>query len=155
MARSKPAASRGPSQRQLRVGELIRHVMSDLLARGDVHDPDLEARIVTVTEVRVTPDLRQARIAIEPLGGEGEAQVLAALRRHRKFLRGELGKRMTTKFTPDLAFEIDESFAEGARIDAILRSPEVVRDTASDETGDPDEAVADKEVPGEDTDGTA
>lgn len=153
MTRPRPAASRGPSQRQLRVGELIRHVMSELLARGDVHDPDLESRIVTVTEVRVTPDLRQARVAIEPLGGEGEAQVLAALRRHKRFLRGELGKRMTTKYTPDLAFEIDESFAEGARIDAILRSPEVARDTGSG--GASGEDASGKATPGEDTDGTA
>lgn len=131
MTRSRPPAVRGPSQRQLRVGELIRHVMSELLIRGAVHDPELEGRVITVTQVRVSPDLRHARVAIEPLGGKGEAQALAALRRHRRFLRGELGKRMTTKYTPDLAFEIDESFAEGSRIDAILRSPEVRRDTAA------------------------
>ncbi len=129
------AKARGPSQRQLRVGELIRHVLSDLLTRGDVHDPVLESAIVTVTEVRASPDLRNATVAIEPLGGEGEKEVLEALTRNRKYLRGELGKRMTTKFTPDLTFEIDTSFAEGARIDGILRSAEVARDTSEkDET---------------------
>ncbi len=142
MARSKSASAhgqgRGPSQRQLRVGEMIRHVLSDVLTRGDVHDPDLESRIITVTEVRVSPDLRHARVAIEPLGGEGEKDVLAALKRSRKFLRGELGRHMTTKYTPDLTFEIDESFAEGARIDAILRSPKVRRDVEADDAADDD-----------------
>jgi len=118
------------------VGELIRHVLSELLARGDVHDPVLEGTIITVTEVRTSPDLRNARVAIEPLGGEGEKEVLAALVRNRKYLRGELGKRMTTKYTPELTFEIDESFAEGSRIDEILRSPEVARDTADPDAGE-------------------
>ncbi|CDO59857.1 Ribosome-binding factor A [Candidatus Phaeomarinobacter ectocarpi] len=115
------------------MGELIRHVLSELLARGDVHDPVLESTIVTVTEVRASNDLRNASVAIEPLGGEGEQEVLEALRRNRKYLRGELGKRMTTKFTPDLTFEIDKSFAEGARIDGILRSADVARDIEEDE----------------------
>lgn len=127
------ASRRGPSQRQLRVGELIRHVLSELLARGDVHDPVLESTIVTVTEVRASNDLRNASVAIEPLGGVGEQEVLEALKRNRKYLRGELGKRMTTKFTPDLTFEIDKSFAEGARIDGILRSADVARDIEEDE----------------------
>jgi ribosome-binding factor A len=134
------AQARGPSQRQLRVGELIRHVLSELLARGDVHDPVLETTIVTVTEVRTSPDLRNARVAIEPLGGENEKDVLDALKRNRKYLRGALGKRMTSKYTPDLTFEIDQSFAEGSRIDEILRSPEVARDTSvgASETTDED-----------------
>lgn len=127
------ARTRGPSQRQLRVGELIRHVLSELLARGEVHDPVLETTIVTVTEVRASNDLRNASVAIEPLGGVGEKEVLEALKRNRKYLRGELGKRMTTKFTPDLTFEIDKSFAEGARIDDILRSADVARDIEEDE----------------------
>ncbi|WP_027838289.1 30S ribosome-binding factor RbfA [Pyruvatibacter mobilis] len=137
------AGSRGPSQRQLRVGELVRHVLSELLARGDVHDPVLETTIVTVTEVRTSPDLRHARVAIEPLGGQNEKEVLAALNRNRKYLRGELGKRMTSKYTPDLAFEIDESFAEGSRIDAILRSPTVARDTGVETAGTQDPADED------------
>lgn len=134
--REKASGPRGPSQRQLRVGELIRHVLSELLARGDVHDPVLETTIVTVTEVRPSPDLRNARVAIEPLGGKGEADVLEALRRNRKYLRGELGKRMTTKYTPDLTFEIDKSFAEGSHIDSLLRSPQVARDTNSTDKSD-------------------
>jgi len=132
MPRSKhTSAARGPSQRQLRVGELIRHVLSDVLARGQVHDPALEQRSITVTQVRPSPDLRHARVAIEPLGGEGEQEVLAALQRNRKYLRGVLGKRMATKFTPDLSFEIDSSFATGARIDALLRAPRGAGDTAA------------------------
>lgn len=132
------ANARGPSQRQLRVGELIRHVLSELLARGDVHDPILEKAIVTVTEVRTSPDLRNARVAIEPLGGEGEKDVIEALKRNRKYLRGELGKRMTTKYTPDLTFEVDESFAEGSRIDEILRSPKVAQDTTDPDASEQD-----------------
>ena len=134
MVRSKHggAGARGPSQRQLRVGELIRQVLSDVLSRRQVHDPELESRIITVTQVRPSPDMRNARVAIEPLGGEGEKEVLEALKRNRKYLRGELGKHMTTKFTPDLTFEIDESFAAGSHIDELLRTPQVARDIGHD-----------------------
>ena len=125
---SKRFPSSGPSQRQLRVGELIRHELASLLARGDVRDPGLEGHVVTVSEVRVSPDLRQARVYVAPLGGEGAEEVVAALMRCRKYLRGELGRRMTTKFTPELHFEEDQSFAEAQRVDQLLRSDDVARD---------------------------
>ncbi len=128
MSRSKPGKM--PSQRQLRVGELIRHALAEVLARGDVRDPDLEGRIVTVSEVRASNDLRHAVCYVSHLGGTHTADVVKGLNRCRKFLRGEVGHRMTTKFTPDLKFEADTSFDEGSKIDALLRSTRVAQDVA-------------------------
>src|SRR5450830_1797121 len=98
----------GGSQRQLRVGELVRHAIADMLTRGDVHDPVIEGHLITVPEVRMSPDLR-----------------LATLERHKKFLRGEIAHRINLKFAPDLRFRVDDRFAEAERIDRLLRSPEV------------------------------
>lgn len=122
------SAGRAPSQRQLRVGELIRHTLADVLQRGEVHDPALDGMVVTVPEVRMTPDLRVATVFVMPLGGKGADTLLATLDRHRKFLRGEVAHRVDLRYAPDLRFRLDESFDAGERIDELLRSPEVKRD---------------------------
>src|SRR5690242_19983753 len=126
----------GGSQRQLRVGELIRHAMAEMLTRGDVHDPVLESHMVTVPEVAVTADLRLASIYVMPLGGKDTQPVLDALERNKKFLRGEIAHRVNLKFAPDIRFRLDESFDEAQRIDKLLRSPEVKRDLEGDDTSE-------------------
>jgi ribosome-binding factor A len=118
----------GPSQRQLRVGELIRHALAEMLSRGEVHDPTIEAHMITVPEVRMTADLRLATIYVMPLGGRDEDAVVAALERNKRFLRGEIARRVNLKFAPDIRFRIDERFDEAERIEKILRTPEVRRD---------------------------
>jgi ribosome-binding factor A len=121
-------ASPGGSQRQLRVGELVRHALADMLTRGDVHDPVLESHMITVPEVRMSPDLRLATIYVMPMGGHDAEAVIEAFDRHKKFLRGEIAHRINLKFAPDIRFRIDDRFAEAERIDKLLHSPEVVRD---------------------------
>lgn len=128
MNRGRSAEGRPPSQRQLRVGELIRHALAEIFQEGAVHDPDFEGMVVTVPEVRMTPDLRLATAFVMPLGGQGADRLLAALDRHRKFLRGEVAHRVDLRYAPELRFRLDESFDEGQRIDSLLRSPEVKRD---------------------------
>jgi ribosome-binding factor A len=123
----------GGSQRQLRVGELVRHALADMLTRGDVHDPVLEGHMITVPEVRMSPDLRLATIYVMPLGGRDAQEVLDAFERHRKYLRGEIAHRVNLKFAPDIRFRIDERFAEAERIDNLLRSPAVARDLEKDD----------------------
>ena len=118
----------GGSQRQLRVGELVRHAMAEMLTRGDVHDPVIEGHLITVPEVRMSPDLRLATIYIMPLAGRDADEVLAAFERHKKFLRGEIAHRVNLKFAPDIRFRVDERFEEAERIDKLLRSPAVKRD---------------------------
>ena len=121
-----------PSQRQLRVGELIRHALADILQRGDVHDPALEGMVVTVPEVRVTPDLKLATVFLMPLGGKGADTVVGIFDRNKRFLRGEIAHRINLRYAPDLRFQLDTSFAEGDRGDALLRRPEVKRDLGGD-----------------------
>jgi ribosome-binding factor A len=116
------------SQRQLRVGELVRHALAEMLARGDVHDPVLEGHMITVPEVAMTADLRLATIYVMPLGGKDAQQVVAALERNKKFLRTEIAHRINLKFAPDIRFRADERFDEAERIEKILRTPEVRRD---------------------------
>jgi len=118
----------GGSQRQLRVGELVRHAVADMLARGDVHDPVIEGHLITVPEVRMTADLRLATIYIMPLAGRDTEQVLAAFERNKRYLRAEVAHRINLKFAPDIRFRIDERFAEAERIDKLLHSPAVKRD---------------------------
>ena len=118
----------GGSQRQLRVGETVRHAVADILSQGSVHDPDLEGHIITVPEVRMSPDLKLATIYVMPLGGRDTDVVIAALERHKKYLRGEIAHRVNLKFAPDIRFRIDERFDEAERIEKILRTPEVRRD---------------------------
>ena len=123
----------GPSQRALRVGELIRHAMSDMLTRGDVHDPVLEGHLVTVPEVRMSPDLRMATIYVMPLGGRDIKDVIDALERNKRFLRGEIAHRVNLKFAPELRFRVDERFDEAERIEKLLRTPAVQRDLKRDD----------------------
>ena len=121
MARHRGAArAGGSSQRQLRVGEGLRHVLAELLLRGEVHDPLLSESQLTVAEVRVTPDLRQAVVYVTELGGELRAEVRDALERAAPFLRGEAARRMHLKYAPELSFRADRSFSEAARIEALL-----------------------------------
>jgi len=124
-------SSAGPSQRQLRVGELIRHAIAEMLSRGDIHDPTIEGHMITVPEVRMSPDLRLATIYVMPLGGKDAQEVVAALERNKKFLRGEIAHRVNLKFAPEIRFRVDERFGEAERIEKILRTPEVRRDLES------------------------
>ena len=118
----------GGSQRQLRVGELIRHELADMLSRGDIHDPVIEAHMITVPEVRMTADLRLATIYIMPLAGRDVKDVLAALERNKRYIRGEIAHRVNLKFAPEIRFRIDERFDEAERIAKLLQAPEVRRD---------------------------
>ncbi len=121
-----------PSQRMLRVGELIRYTLSDLLTRGAINDPVLDGHLITVPDVRMSPDLKLATIYVMPLGGKDVKDVIAALERHKKFIRGETAQRINLKFAPDLRFKPDRSFDYGSKIDALLDKPEVKRDLLSD-----------------------
>ena len=125
--------SSAPSQRALRAGELVRHALAEILARGEVHDPVIETHLITVAEARMSPDLRLATIYVMPLGGQDEKSVLAALDRNKRFLRGEIAHRVNLKFAPEIRFRIDERFDEAQRIEDLLRSPEVARDLDSKE----------------------
>ena len=118
----------GRSVRVLRVGEQVRHALSDILTRGEVHDEVLASHPVSVTEVRMSPDLRHATVFVKPLLGADESDVLAALKRHVRYLRGEVAKRVNTKYAADLKFLPDESFEEGGKIDQLLRSAKVAQD---------------------------
>jgi len=124
--------SAGGTQRQLRVGELIRHQFAEMLARGDIHDPVVEAHMITVPEVRMSPDLRLATVYVMPLGGRNEEEVLAALNRHQRYVRGELARRVNLKFAPEIRFRLDERFDEAERIEKLLRTPIVRRDLEKD-----------------------
>jgi ribosome-binding factor A len=120
--------SAGGSQRQLRVGELIRHELADMFSRGDIHDPIIQAHMITVPEVRMSPDLRLATIYIMPLGGSDVEDVLDALERNKRYIRGEVGRRVNLKFAPEIRFRRDAQFEEAERIEKLLRAPAVQRD---------------------------
>jgi ribosome-binding factor A len=120
----------GGSQRQLRVAETVRHALAEILAHGDVHDPDLEGHIITVPEVRMSPDLKLATVYVMPLGGRDTEVVMAALNRNKRFLRGEVAHRVNLKFAPEIRFRVDDRFDEAERIEKLLRTPEVQRDLA-------------------------
>ena len=120
-----------PSQRQLRVGELVRHALADMLTRGAVHDPVIQSHLITIPEVRMAADLRLATIYVVPLGGRDADAILAALERNKRFLRGEIARRINLKFAPDIRFRIDERFDEAERIEKLLRTPAVQRDLDS------------------------
>lgn len=131
-------SSTGPNQRQQRVAELIRHALAEVLQRGDVQDSVLSSRVITVPEVRMSPDLKLATAYIMPLGGLDEPLVIAALERNKKAIRQEVARRVNLKFAPDLRFLRDETFDEADRIDALLRTDKVRRDLESkaEEAGD-------------------
>ena len=122
----------GISFRVLRVGEQVRHVLADILQRGDVHDDVLASHMVSVTEVRMTPDLKHAIAYVKPLLGRDEEAVLKALRVNTAFLQREVAKRVKMKNASKLKFIIDESFDEGSHIDALLRDPKVARDLSGE-----------------------
>jgi ribosome-binding factor A len=126
-----PSAQKGPSQRQLRVGEVLRHALSEIFRETDIRDPDLFGVSVTVTQVKPSPDMRYATVFVEPLGGKNAATIVAALNRHKGFLRGAMGRTIELKFTPELRFVEDTSFAEAERIERILHSEKVARDLAA------------------------
>jgi len=120
--------NQGPTQRQLRAGELVRHALVEILREEDISDSALEGVSVTVTEVRCSPDLRHATVFVEPLGGGHAQEVVDGLNRHAKFLRGRLGRMIDMKFTPDLKFLHDESFNEAARMNRLFDDPKVQQD---------------------------
>jgi ribosome-binding factor A len=117
-----------PTQRALRAGEVIRHAIAEILARGEVHDPVIQGHLITVPEVRMTADLKLATIYVMPLAGRDEKPVLAALERNKRYLRGEIARRVNLKFAPDIRFRLDERFDEAERIEKLLRTPQVQRD---------------------------
>jgi ribosome-binding factor A len=135
MKRSSPhgrGQPQGPSQRQLRAGELVRHALVEILREEDISDEALVGVSVTVTEVRMSPDLKHATCFVEPLGGGAASAVVEALNRHARFLRGRLGRHIELKFTPDLKFLHDESFNEAARMDRLFQDPRVQRDLSGE-----------------------
>ena len=130
MAKRKPELrAGGPSQRQLRVAEMIRHKLADMLTRGDIHDDVLAGHVITIPEVRMTPDLRTATVYVMPLGGKDVQVVIKALATHARFIRGEVARAVNLKFAPELRFRQDQSFEEATRIDRLLDSPKVRQDT--------------------------
>jgi ribosome-binding factor A len=128
MPRNRQNTKTGPSQRMLRVGEVVRHALADMLSRGDISDPALAGHVITVPEVRMSADLKHATAYVMPLGGQDVQAVVTALDNNRKRLRMELARRIDMKFVPELRFRADERFDEAERIDRLLRSPEVARD---------------------------
>jgi ribosome-binding factor A len=131
-----PSSQRGPSQRQLRVGELLRHALSEILRETNIRDPDLNGVSVTVTQVKPSPDMRYATVFVEPLGGKNADTIVTALNRHKGFLRGAMGRMIELKFTPELRFVEDTSFAEAERIEKLLHSEKVARDLDAPEDDD-------------------
>ena len=123
----------GPSQRQLRVGEMLRHALAEVFFRDEIRDADLEGVSVTVTQVKPSGDMRHATVFVEPLGGQNADKIVKALNRHARFIRGEMGSRITLKFTPDLRFVEDHSFAEAQKIEDLLKSEKVRRDLMKDD----------------------
>jgi len=119
----------------LRVGELVRHALADIFARGEIEDEALVGSVVTVPEVRMTPDLKIANAYVMPLGGVHAEEIVAALNRHQKFIRGRIAPRINMKYAPDVRFYVDETFEEAGRIDALLRSDRVRRDLDDEEDG--------------------
>ncbi|MBC8339828.1 MAG: 30S ribosome-binding factor RbfA [Rhodospirillales bacterium] len=132
---------KAPSQRQLRVGEELRHVLAWILERGEIHDPGLGGAAITVTEVRISPDLRNATAYVMPLGGDDVPDVIQALNRAAPYVRRLMSKQLELRRLPNLIFEADHTFEEAGRIDDLLRTPPVARDIASDL--EPDDAVSD------------
>jgi ribosome-binding factor A len=124
----------GPTQRMLRVGELVRHALAAVFSRGDVEDEALAGAVITVPEVRMTPDLKIANAYVMPLGGERAEEIVEALNRHRKFIRGRVAPEVDLKFAPELRFFVDTTFDEFGRIDALLRTDRVQRDLDPDDS---------------------
>ncbi len=130
----------GPTQRMLRVGELVRHALAGLFARGEIEDEALTGAVLTVPEVRMSPDLKLASAYVMPLGGERAAEIVEALNRHQRFIRGRIAPELDLKFAPEVRFFIDETFEEFGKIDAILRSERVQRDLLKEDDEDEDQS---------------
>ncbi|MTD94605.1 30S ribosome-binding factor RbfA [Hyphomicrobium sp. xq] len=128
MTRSKKSQSAPPSQRQLRIGELIRHKLAEMLTRGEIHDDVIASHVITVPEVRLSPDLKLATAFVVTLGDADIKEVLAALERNKRYIRAELAQAVNLKFAPDIRFRRDETFEEASRIDALLASAKVRQD---------------------------
>jgi ribosome-binding factor A len=128
-----------PSQRMLRVGELVRHALAELFMRGDIIDPVVETATITVPEVRMTPDLKLAKAYVMPLGGVHADEIVAALNRHAKFVRGEIGHKIDLKYAPEVRFYIDDTFEEADRIESLLRSDRVQKDLGHDDEAEDSE----------------
>ena len=137
MKPARGSKSTGPTQRQLRAGELVRHALVEILREEEFADEALQRAPVTVTQARISPDLRHAVVFIEPLGGAHAGEAVAALNRHARFIRGRLGHAITMKFTPDLKFVHDESFDEAERIGRLFDDPRVRADLAREDDGTP------------------
>ena len=131
--RSSEKENRAPGQRQLRVGEELRHILAELFERGDMRDPDLRDASITVTAVDVSPDLRNATAFVMPLGGQQEARLLAAMRRAAPWFRARVSERAGLRYAPEIRFEIDKTFEEADKIGALLRRPDVARDIKDDD----------------------
>ena len=126
-------SDKGPSQRQLRVGELVRHALADILARGEIADPDLDGVIISVPEVRMSPDLKNGTALVMPLGGRDTERVMAGLERSRKWLRGRIARRVNLKFAPDIRFRLDTRYDDDDAVTSVLHRPEVARDLDEEE----------------------
>ncbi len=133
MTRKKKAAASAPSQRMLRVGELIRHKLSEMLIRGEIHDDVIASHVITISEVRLSPDMKLATVYVMPLGGKDIRPVIEALHNHKRYIRGELAHAVNLKYAPDIRFREDESFEEATRIDRLLDSERVRRDVEKKE----------------------
>jgi ribosome-binding factor A len=125
---ARDVSAKGPTQRQLRVGELLRHALAEIFLTEDIEDDDLLGVTITVAEVRASPDLRHATAFVAALGTGNNAELATALNRHRRYLRGELARRVELRYMPEITFKADESLEESQRIEALLRSPGVARD---------------------------
>lgn len=131
MTRHRHSPAKAPSQRQLRAGELVRHALVEIIQREGLREPALQGVSITISEVRVSPDLKKATAYAAPLGGEHQSEVIDALNRVAPYLRGLLGKKIDMKFTPSLTFRSDETFNEAQKIDALLARPDVARDLSN------------------------
>lgn len=146
MAKPVSRSPKAPSQRQLRVAELIRHELAAILSRGEIHDDVLSRYVISVTQVRLSPDLKLATCYIMPLGGQDEKPVIAALDSHKRYLRGEIAHRVNLKFAPELRFRRDEAFDEALRIDRLLYSDKVRRDLVRPAEAEGDNKADDADV---------
>ncbi len=145
---SRKAKTSAPSQRMLRVGELVRHALSSFLARGEIDEPVLQKGTITVPEVRMSPDLKLASAYVMPLGGKDALDVVLALNRNKRFIRGRIASRLNLKYAPEIRFFVDETFAEADRINALLRSEKVAQDLHDpDDPDDPDSGKANSRHP--------
>ncbi|MDP1909346.1 MAG: 30S ribosome-binding factor RbfA [Hyphomicrobium sp.] len=128
MTRSKKSARSAPTQRQLRIGELVRHKLAEMLSRGEIHDDIIASHVITVPEVRLSPDLKLATAYVVTLGGDDSAVVIEALNRNKKYIRAQVAQAVNLKFAPDIRFLRDETFEEASRIDQLLASSKVRQD---------------------------